>query len=165
MRLILFVAITVGTMASVSRAEDLVVTVMRDRAAVSVPHPDKIADLVVALVESSSVNSTAYVRLSGRWRKALRASTLIRARFGHPRVMRVMSPDNQEWRLVEVREILIAIPRENWPDHVLLKTRDRMVSVTKYAPCALAHVVTEAGLKLSDVPRYKELLDACGGGN
>ncbi len=165
MRIPLCAAIAVVTIASRSFAGDLDAIVRRHGVTVSVPHPDKVADALVALVESSSVNSSAYVRPARRWKTALRASSLVRVRFNQLRVMQLMSSDNKGWRPAGVQEIVLVVPKEGWPDHVLLKSSDRLVSVTKYSPCALAHVVTEAGLRLSDVPRYKKLLEACASGN
>jgi hypothetical protein len=126
-----------------------------------IERPAAVADTLVALVESASVNSTESVRPNGRWMQALAAPSRVHVRLEPPRHVRVMDAGNQEWRTQAVSEILVVVPRDAWPDHVLLKSDAGTVSVTKYSPCTLAQLVVEAELGLSDTPRYKLLESGC----
>ncbi len=126
------------------------VRVVREGAPVAISNPERVADLLVAVVESSSVNSTKYVRPESRWNTATSAPTLVHVKFPGGRIVRVMDDRNRDWQPMLVEEVLIVVPSDAWPDHVILKTAKGVLSVTKYAPCPLARLARAADLSVLD---------------
>ena len=140
------------------------VRVMRDGAPLTVSNPERVADLLVAVVESASVNSTKYVLPQSRWSAAASAPALVHVTFRNGRVLRVMDADSRDWRPMLVEELLIVVPSDAWPDHVMLKNAKGIVSVTKYAPCPLAQLTRAADLASLDKAneRYADSRLVCG---
>jgi len=141
------------------------VRVVREGTPLTVSNPERLADLLVAVVESSSVNSTKYVRPKGRWNTATSAAALVHVKFPGGRVVRVMDADNRDRRPTLVEELVIVVPTDAWPDHVMLKTAKGIVSVTKYAPCPLTQLILAADLAILDKAnkRYADSRLVCGG--
>ncbi len=144
---------------ALSAAGAVEVQAVRDGRPVELPDREALAQALVALVESSSVNSTDYVRPAAGWPKALAAPSRVWARFAAPREVRVMDAKNRDWRRRAVHEILLVLPADGWPDHVLLKVDGGVVSVTKYSPCALLHVVDAAAWPVFS--RYDVVREGC----
>jgi hypothetical protein len=140
------------------------VRVVREGTPLIVSNPERVADLLVAVVESSSVNSTKYVRPKSRWNTATSAPALVHVKFPGGRVLRVMDADSRDWRPTLVEELMIVVPSDAWPDHVMLKTAKGIVSVTKYAPCPLAQLTRAADLAILDKAneRYADSRLVCG---
>jgi hypothetical protein len=139
------------------------VRVVREGSPLAVSNPERVADLLVAVVESSSVNSTKYVRPKSRWNTATSAPSLVHVKFPNGRVLRVMDADNRDWRPTLVEELLIVVTSNAQPDHVLLKIAEGIVSVTKYAPCPFAQLTRAADLILDRAnERYADPRLVCG---
>ena len=140
------------------------VRVVRDGARLTVSNPERVADLFVAVVESSSVNSTRYVRPKSRWSTAISARALVHVKFHGGRLLRVIDAANRAWRTTLVEELLIVVPSDAWPDHVMLKTAKGIMSVTKYAPCPFAQLTRGADLAVLDKEkqRYGDARLVCG---
>src|ERR1051325_7491735 len=100
----------------VARAAEPDVRVLRDGSPLTVSNPDRVADLLVAVVESSSVNSTKYFLPEGRWNTAASAPSLVHVKFPSGRVLRVMDAASRAWRPTRVDEILVVVPGDAWPD-------------------------------------------------
>ena len=112
---------------------------------------------LTAMVESSTVDTTLFVRPADQWKEALAAPILVHASFSRPRQMKVWkASDTTEASTSAVREIVIVFPGAK---QILLKTSDGVRSVAKYSPCALEKVITAA--KLDDVTRGEYLRDYC----
>jgi len=118
------------------------------------------SEVVAALtemVESSSVDSTRYVRPAEQWGESLAAPIFIHAVFDRPRRMKVWKEsDTAEASQSAVREIVIVFPGA---PHILLKTDEGVRSVAKYSPCALEKVLTAA--KLDKVTNVAYLRSYC----
>lgn len=118
---------------------------------------DEVIAALTAMVESSTVDTTQFVRPAGQWDQALAAPIFIHALFGRPRQMKVWKEsDTDEASLSAVREIVIVFPGAL---QILLKTNDRVRSVAKYSPCALEKVITTA--KLDSVTQVEHLRNYC----
>ena len=133
----------------------------RDGAPARIESPEAFAQAVVELVGSASVNSTAWVHPADRWARDLQAPSRIHVTFTPPREVQVMDGRNHAWTRRRVDEILVVVPADAWPDHVLLRTEGALEAVTKYAPCPLLRVVTIPVPPLSR-ERYDALRTSCG---
>jgi hypothetical protein len=140
------------------------VRVVREGAPLIVSNPERVADLLVAVVESSSVNSTRYVLPKSRWNASASAQALVHVKFPSGRLLRVMDAANRDWRPTLIEELLIVVPSDAWPDHVMLKTAKGIMSVTKYAPCPVVRLMRAADLAVLDKSneRYGDPRLACG---
>jgi hypothetical protein len=140
------------------------VRVVREGTPLTVSNPERVADLLVAVVESSSVNSTKYVRHKSRWSTAISARALVHVKFPGGRLLRVIDAANRTRRPTLVEELLIVVPSDAWPDHVMLKTAKGIMSVTKYAPCPFAQLTRAADLAVLDKEkeRYGDARLVCG---
>jgi hypothetical protein len=139
------------------------VRVVREGAPLTVSNPERVADLFVAVVESSSVNSTRYVRAKSRWNAAISARALVHVKFPGGRLLRVIDAA-RAWQPTLVEELLIVVSSDAWPDHVMLKTAKGIMSVTKYAPCPFAQLARAADLAVLDKEkeRYGDARLVCG---
>jgi hypothetical protein len=126
------------------------VRVVRESVPLSVARAGDLVVLLTKLVEASSVNSTSYIRPEDRWAESTSAPSLIQVRFPHGRMLRVMDRENTGRHRTLVSEILLVVPRDAWPDHILLKLPSGVVAVTKYAPCDLVHLMRESDLVTLD---------------
>lgn len=142
------------------------IRVVREGAVLGATRPERIISLLVALVAGSSVRPSASVEVAGAWMDRLRAPSFIHLRLRAARDMRVKVADNQEWRSIPVREILLVVPANAWPGEVLLKTSSGVTAVTKYPPCTLVELLSES--QLAELDRDKTrfaaelLLASCG---
>jgi hypothetical protein len=124
--------------------------VVREGVPRSVARPDDLVVLLTKLVEGSSVHSTSYVHPADRWAESMSAPSLIHVRFPLGRKLRVMDGENKGRHPTLVSEILLVVPRDAWPDHILLKLPSGVVAVTKYAPCDLVQLMRESDLVTLD---------------
>jgi len=142
------------------------VRVVREGVAVPVSRPATVASLLRKLVEGASVNSTSLVQVEARWSSAVSAASLVHVRFSRGQETRVRDSSQQRWNQMLVTEILLAVPRDTWPDNILLKSDSGLTAVTKYSPCAMAELMQAADLAALDQQRKRygnrELL--CGPG-
>ena len=140
------------------------VRVVREGAPLTVSNPERVADLFVAVVESSSVNSTKYVSPKGRWNASASAHSLVHVTFPSGRILSVMDAANRDWRPTLIEELAIVVPSDAWPDHVMLKTAKGILSVTKYAPCPIVRLMRATDLAVLDKSheRYGDPRLACG---
>ena len=141
------------------------VRVVREGTRLTASNPERVADLLVAVVESSSINSTKYVRPKSRWNTAISARALVHVKFPGGRLLRVIDAA-RTWQPTLVEELLIVVSSDAWPDHVLLKTAKGIMSVTKYAPCPFVQLTQAADLAVLDKAheRYDDPKLVCGGG-
>jgi len=106
---------------------------------------DEVVAALTAIVESSTVDTTEYVRPAEHWDEALSTPVFVHALFSQPRAMKVWkASDTTERTLSDVHEIVIVFPGAQ---QIFVKTRDGVRSIAKYSPCALQKVVTTAGLE------------------
>jgi hypothetical protein len=145
-----------ATWAQPSRVE---VTVVREHFKIAVPAGGRLSEKLVQLLESCLVNSTAYSEPEAFWRRVIASPSFLHVRFASPRELRVMSAGDQAYESRSVREILLPLPRRNWPDHVLIKVEADTLAFTKYAPEILKALVSEPALGLSTTPPYDSLLE------
>ena len=96
------------------------------------------------------MNSTKFVSPKLRWEAAATAPALVHVKFPGGRVLRVMDAGNRDWHPTRIEELLIVVPSDAWPDHVMLKTAKEIISVTKYAPCPLVRLTRAADLAVLD---------------
>jgi hypothetical protein len=149
---------TAGTAAPPERS--VIAEATRDGQAAHVEAPETLARAMVALVESASVASTAWVHPDRRWARDLEAPSRVHVTFVPGREVQVMDDGSHAWRRRTVDEILLVVPADAWPDHVLLRTEGTVLSVTKYSPCPLLRVATIPVPALSTV-RYDGLREEC----
>jgi hypothetical protein len=143
-------------MARVASAD---VRVFQDGNELRPSHPENLTALIVALVESSSVDSTAYAHPEESWTAASAAPTRVYAHFNPARSMKVMktaagfAPD-------AVEEILFRLGGGGFPDHILLHTAQGYRAVTKYSPCVEARIIVASGLSFPN-GQAQAILENC----
>jgi hypothetical protein len=140
-------------------ATDVQVRAVRDKREVGMTHPERVATKLVAIAESSSVNSTAYAVSDETWARILSSDSFVHAAFSPPRRMRLRGRNNRDREEHMVGEVLFALPLDSDPPHIYLKTEKETISVTKYDPDALRELVLEDDLRLRALPRYDSLLN------
>src|SRR6266581_2984194 len=154
---ILFAAAFVGSVDLVSAA-DVQVRAVRDKREVGIAHPERVATKLIAIAESSSVNSTAYAVSDETWARILGSDSFVHAVFSTPRQMRLWDHNFQGRTERMVGEVLFPLPIDSDPPHIYLKTEKETISLTKYDPYALRELALEDDLRLRALPRYDFLL-------
>jgi hypothetical protein len=134
------------------------VTVVREHSKLALAAHDRLAQKVVRLLESCSVNSTTYAHPEALWERGRASPNFVHLRFAKSRELQVMSVGNQGFEARAVDEILLPLPRGAWPDHVVVKAQGGTFSFTKYTPQALGALVSEPALGLSRSSPYDSLL-------
>ncbi|MET0535960.1 MAG: hypothetical protein ABW171_17220 [Steroidobacter sp.] len=156
---LVFAVMAHGAMAQSAIDQSTELHVMHDGARPAVNDEQVITELI-ALVESSSVDSTSYVQPADRWDKALGSRIFIHALFDGPREMSLRLQNDIEPRTPSaVREVVVVFPAGKWPSHIFVKTNNEVRAVTKYSPCALESLVRAA--KLDSAVRIESLRGYC----
>ena len=133
---------------------DIQIRAVRDKHQVGITHPERVAASLVALVESCSVNSTAYAVSDDTWARALDSESFVHVIFSDPRRIRLKGSNSQEREGQIVQEVLLPLPVGREPPHIYVKTGKETLSVTKYDPYALRELALEEDLRLRNVPPY-----------
>lgn len=106
---------------------------------------DEVVAALTAIVESSTVDTTEYVRPAEHWDEALSTPVFVHALFSQPRQMQVRRHNDLTVTTpTAVSEIVIVFPGAL---QIFLKTDDGVRSLAKYSPCALEKVITTARLE------------------
>ena len=155
---VLFVATFLSSVAFVFAA-DIQVRAVRDKHEVGITHPERVATKLIAIAESSSVNSTAYAVSDETWARILGSDSFVHAIFLTPRRMRLRDRNGQDRKEWMVGEVLFPLPMDSDPSHIYLKTENETISLTKYDPYALRELALEDDLRLRALPRYDFLLN------
>ncbi len=155
---IIFAAASLGSITWVYAA-DVQVRVVRDKRELGIAHPERLATKLIAIAESSSVNSTAYAVSDETWARILGSDSFVHAVFSPPRRMRLRDRNNQDREERMVGEVLFPLPMDSDPPHIYLKTEKETISLTKYDPYALRELALEDDLRLRALPRYDFLLN------
>ena len=153
-RLLLVAALLCGV--TVASAGDTVRAVRYNRD-VNVAEPARLAAKLVALLESCSVNSTAYAVSNDTWADVLASHSFIHVIFTVPRLVKPKSDGEDAQAPQTVREILLPLPNGKWPEHILVKSDERTLSFTKYDPSVLRDIVQVRELQLQGVRPYDSL--------
>ena len=124
---------------------------------VNVAEPARLAAKLVALLESCSVNSTAYAVSNDTWTDVLASHSFIHVIFTVPRLVKPKSEGEDAQAPPTVREILLPLPNGKWPEHILVKSDERTLSFTKYDPSVLRDIVRVRELQLQGVRPYDSL--------
>ena len=140
-------------------AADVAVRAVRHNRDVVVSNRERLAEKLVALVESCSVNSTAYGVSDETWAKIAASDSFVRVVFSEPRRARLMSGDNQIREQRMIREILLPLPEGRWPAHIFVRSGKDTLSFTKDDPRVLRELILERELQLLTVEPYKFLVD------
>lgn len=149
-------ALTCGA-ASVSAAEVELLAVRHGHNVV-VSDSERLAAKLIALVESCSVNSTAYAVSGDTWAQIVASGSFVHVAFSEPRRVRLMSNNNQVREQRTIQAILLPLPEGRWPAHVLVRSGNDTLSFTKDDPLILREVVLEQELQLLTVEPYKFLV-------
>jgi hypothetical protein len=110
------------------------------------PASQELASHLIALVESSTVNSTRYVNPKDIWAKASSAPTRVQAHFSPAFRIQIEKADQSGKTPELIEDLLFAIQTTPFPSQMLLKTSHGYQSVTKYSPCASAQFALASGL-------------------
>jgi len=110
------------------------------------PASQELASHLIALVESSTVNSTRYVNPRDIWAKASSAPTRVQAHFSPAFKIRIEKADQSGKTPELIEDLLFAIQTTPFPSQILLKTSHGYQSVTKYSPCASVQFALASGL-------------------
>ncbi len=157
MRAVLLVAVFLCSVAAASPG-DTVVRAVRHHQTVTVSAPEALAARLVALLDSCSVNSTAYAVSADTWAGMLASSSFIHVVFVEPRRARPMSDGDGTQAPRFIREILLPLPEDKWPAHVLVKSEGKTLAFAKYDPLALRDIALVRELRLQTVRPYDSLL-------
>ena len=117
-------------------AKDQEVRVVRDGRVVSLSRGGQVARDLVALGQSSSVDSTDYAVTADIWPAILGSGSFVLLEFSKPRRLRLVG------RAVRVKGLLLPLPA-GWPPHLYVKTDAGIMAVTKYEPTALKRLGLE----------------------
>lgn len=157
MRAIAVIVALICGAASVSAA-DIEVRAIRHGRSVVVTDGERLAAKLVALVESCSVNSTAYAVSRETWVQIAASDSFVHVAFSEPRSARLMSSNNRIREQRPIRAILLPLPEGRWPPHIFVRSGDDILSFTKDDPLVLREVVVEQELDLLTVEPYKFLV-------
>jgi hypothetical protein len=154
----LLVAAFIGGIAPVAAA-DVNLRVVRNKQNIAISSGERLATKLIALVESCSVNSTAYAVTGDIWAQVVASDSFVQVVFSEPRRIRLVSQNNQTRLQRLVREILLLpLPESRWPEHIFVKSDEDTLSFTKDNPLVLKEVVLEQDLRLHAIEPYKSLL-------
>jgi hypothetical protein len=153
----LLVAAFIGGIAPVAAA-DVNLRVVRNKQNIAISSGERLATKLIALVESCSVNSTAYAVTGDIWAQVVASDSFVQVVFSEPRRIRLVSQNNQTRLQRLVREILLPLPEGRWPEHIFVKSDEDTLSFTKDNPLVLKEVVLEQDLRLHAIEPYKSLL-------
>lgn len=155
MRTACWLAAIAGVVAAVpASAQDIQVRAVRDKQAIRVAQPERVAAKLVAIVESSTLNSTAYAVADDTWNRVQGSASYVHVVFPGPRNVRVKGGGNQPAEERMVREMLLPLPPGTAPPHVYVRSGKETISLTKYDPRALRELALEEELRLKDLPPY-----------
>ena len=113
---------------------------------------------ILRLLQTCSIDSTAYAVKTNTWQQRLKSDYLIHLIWTTPTKIRLMDSSNQRLEEREVNEILVPLPIGKWPDHFFARSGSNVLSFTKWPPNTLAKVVSEPVLELSSVSPYASLI-------
>ena len=111
-------ALAATFIAASASAQDVQVRAVRDKREVGISHAGRVAGKLVALVESCTVNSTAYAVADDTWNRVQRSGSYVHLVFPEPRNVRVKGGGNQPAEGRMVREVLLPLPPSTEPPHV-----------------------------------------------
>jgi hypothetical protein len=117
------------------------------------------ASNVIDLLQSCSVNSTAYAVKPETWRDLEHSDSFVHLTFTQSRDLMVMIQTGGQRHRQEkaIDQILVQLPERAWPDHIFAKSGTNVLSFTKYNPIALRRVASEPVLRLSSIEPYSSL--------
>lgn len=159
-RLLLFAAFLCGVAAA--SPADTVLRAVRDNHDVSVADPERLAAKLVSLLNSCSVNSTAYAVSGDTWVATLASNSFVHVVFAVPRQANPKSGGSDTQSPRSLQEILLPLPEGKWPEHVLVKSEGKTLSFTKYDPRVMKEIVLVQELQLRTVRPYESLLRLSG---
>jgi hypothetical protein len=81
-----------------------------------------VATKLIAIAESSLVNSTAYAVSDETWPRILGSDSFVHAVFSPPRRMGIWDRNRQGREERMVGEVLFPLPMDSDPPHIYLKT-------------------------------------------
>ncbi len=131
-------------------AKDVEVRVSDGNRTSIVPPPGarRLASALETLTASCSVDSSKWMGNNGKWEQVLNGPYVLADYAKRVRIEVLAGP-------VTAEAILLPLPSENLPDHVLVKSGPSIYAFTKYRPDRLAHVVCDEHVGLGDHRRYR----------
>lgn len=157
MRAIAVIIVFACTLASASAA-NIEARAVRHGHDVIVSDRNGLAAKLIRLVESSSVNSTAWAVSDDTWAQIEASGSFVRIVFPEPRRVQLMSQPPHVWELQLVRELLLPLPEGRWPAHIFVKVANDTLAVTKYDPSVFKEVILQQELQLLTVEPYKSFI-------
>jgi hypothetical protein len=142
----------------IATAADVRVQIVRHGTNVMAPPEAVFTTNILRLLQTCSIDSTAYAVKTNTWKQRLNSDCLIHLIWTAPTRIRLMDSSNHRLEEREVDEILVPLPIGKWPDHFFAKSGSNVLSFTKWPPNALARVVSEPMLQLSSVSPYASLI-------
>ena len=130
------------------------ITVTRDgKTTGKLSNPAKLMEDLQALLQSCSVDSSKNASRT-KWENLLKS----------PSHLHYKMPDNLSFHLplqaeiqADVVEIILPLPKGEWPDHVYVKNAKGYFSYSKYGPKELKKIVGHPEIGLSSVAPYSSL--------
>jgi hypothetical protein len=135
------------------------VHVVRHGKSVVLSRSEQVMNKLIALVESCSVNSTAYVVAKDTWEKILVSSSFIHVSFSNPRTLHLAASDGRARRPYQVLSLLLPLPTGQWPTHLLVNADGKTISLTKFDPLVFKGLVLESEIQLMAEQPYNSLVD------
>lgn len=130
----------------------LTVTTSLQADAPAKPAADLNAQLV-ALLESASVNSTSWAGNDKTWEEVLKERHL-QANYAATRQAKVIGADGKATMSIRFDELLLPLPKQSNPAHILVRSNGKLLAFTKFSPEKLAQVVCDPSINLGSEERY-----------
>jgi hypothetical protein len=131
-------------------AEDVQVRAVRHGQEIAVSDQEKLAARLLTLLQSCSVESTAYAVSSSTWPKWMASESLIHVSFLKPRKVQLVNARTHLRQERRVEELLLPLPEGKWPDHIYVRSGKDRLAFTKYDIKALRTAVSDEGFQLPE---------------
>jgi hypothetical protein len=139
-------------------ADELQVRAVRRGQEISISRKDTLAANVVAILESSTVNSTENAVGDDTWKQQLAGDSYVHVVFPKPREVYVKSADNESRETRSIDEVLLPLPEGKWPPHIYVRAGKETLSFSKYSGVPLKDIAMDGELRLGSVPPYDFLM-------
>jgi hypothetical protein len=136
--------------ASLGLKSDVQVRAVRHGQEIEVSDQDKLATRLLVLLQSCSVESTAYAVSSGTWPKWMSSDSLIYVSFAKSRRVQLMNARTHTRQERRTEEVLLPLPEGKLPDHIYVRSGKDRLAFTKCDVGALRSAVSDEGFQLPE---------------
>jgi hypothetical protein len=142
-----FAALLLALYAAGGITAEIEVRVVRFGEEVPAAHTD-VASRTLELLNSCTIESTSYAAHPSAWAAALKAESLVHLTFTSSQEMHF------EGKARRIDEVLVPMPKDQWPSHILVRSGKAYLAFTFYDPRAFRDLVWGAPFELQNTPPY-----------